>query len=816
MDTDHFDIIKLLQKIRSDVPIKEEKIDYSILSLPILECRLKEYKEKLSRYIDTERDSSTHAWLRKQVAALGEEIQKKKLESKTNESSAYEEWENEVLEEFAKDNSSLYDEFKDKEDAINVTEAGEVFVHAGGAYPLIFKGYKKWSEYAREHGAEESKVNVSEKTWRARLLDDLRVDTKFKALVKKHGVSGDEVFRYFESTYRLETASKETIEKALKDSVKELELSESKTNKDEYPGSSGIPQSYIDALEDTIISAYKKARKEGKSREEATQIASRASKGQADAPAVRRLLGIRGVKESKFSFVRKQKHLWLCNDCAKTFRANVGICEKCKGENIEKITEGDVEAIGLYKDVYEVWYKDKNGKSSSTRVEAFDKADAERMVKKSKAAELGKITKVEKVSEGKDQPGKHNGTGPAKGSYQRRRHGSRGKRKQAGEKCPLESKLTETVSELIGEVPDIGAEENQILRWALRSGVLFNEWPPNEILIAGLQEKLPKEEKDKLETAESIDLHILYLKHILLPRAKKAWNEEVEKQTGISLESIKEDAQAVAKIVAGTKSVEGASLEELQDSLEFVNILIQRKVGPDSFWESVRNIIQKAIDKRKGVSEELTPGGMKALRAPKLRFNYGTVEDHAKVMKDLAKTETFSKTMVGTQVTLVDAKGIPATYAKDEDLKWKPWTSLGFVEESKINEQGIDVKRLSDEELIKDYKTFKWSLDSGMYKSDWVIVGWLKDNLERVENEMEERGLELPSKEEVKKDVELQKKGQESKILEQEKDTYNTIAKGVIDKTEADRIARDKKGMTVQDEEDPKKFMVIVKESEVK
>ena len=48
---------------------------------------------------------------------------------------------------------------------------------------------------------------------------------------------------------------------------------------------------------------------------------------------------------------------------------------------------------------------------------------------------------------------------------------------------------------------------------------------------------------------------------------------------------------------------------------------------------------------------------------------------------------------------------------------------------------------------------------------------------------------------------------------EEVKDQYKTLAKGVVDKMEADRIAAQRKGRVIQDEEDPKKFMVITKEA---
>jgi hypothetical protein len=51
----------------------------------------------------------------------------------------------------------------------------------------------------------------------------------------------------------------------------------------------------------------------------------------------------------------------------------------------------------------------------------------------------------QEVGEGKNQPGVRDGTGPAKGSYQRKIKGDVGKRKQAGEKCPKENKENENI-----------------------------------------------------------------------------------------------------------------------------------------------------------------------------------------------------------------------------------------------------------------------------------------------------------------------------------------------------------------------------------
>jgi len=65
----------------------------------------------------------------------------------------------------------------------------------------------------------------------------------------------------------------------------------------------------------------------------------------------------------------------------------------------------------------------------------------------------GDEEKVEKETEdGKDQPGVRDGTGPARGSYQRSQTGSVGKRKLAGEECPNE-----------GIVPDLSKDSEETI-----------------------------------------------------------------------------------------------------------------------------------------------------------------------------------------------------------------------------------------------------------------------------------------------------------------------------------------------------------------
>ena len=93
-------------------------------------------------------------------------------------------------------------------------------------------------------------------------------------------------------------------------------------------------------------------------------------------------------------------------------------------------------------------------------------------------------------------------------------------------------------------------------------------------------------------------------------------------------------------------------------------------------------------------------------------------------------------------------------------------------------------------------------------------VSMLNDKLGLTDEEVEAMvagsmfGWDIPIVTKVFGDI--KEKG--SKVSEQGEPEYSVPAKGIADKSEAERIARDKKGTVIQDEEDPKKFMVIVRE----
>lgn len=204
-------------------------------------------------------------------------------------------------------------------------------------------------------------------------------------------------------------------------------------------------------------------------------------------------------KELKQIYSSRKSSIYLCNECCKTFVVKdlKESCPKCGKKNIEMLVEADSSMVPTYKHVFAVKYKDGDTEEE-TRMEAFDESDARNMTSKghsgrkilsvNKISEnkeppftiegyLGKgqidilwsgntygdamdafselsdetkskykfvniIDNTDDIGEAKDERGKRDGTGPYKDSYQKKDKAV-GKRKEAGETCPNESKVDE-------------------------------------------------------------------------------------------------------------------------------------------------------------------------------------------------------------------------------------------------------------------------------------------------------------------------------------------------------------------------------------
>jgi hypothetical protein len=452
-------------------------------------------------------------------------------------------------------------------------------------------------------------------------------------------------------------------------------------------------------------------------------------------------------KESKSTFT-KQKPLWLCNSCFKTFRSDENICS-CKSTNTEKITEGEGWAVGHLKHVYNVEFE-LAGKKDSTRVEAFDEPDAKRLVQRIKPG--AKILGITKVQEDKIPGGLADKSKPEDFDKEQVEAGTKVemehtkdpkvaqeiamdhltedpdyyrklKKMEAGKDnpCPKESKkeeskVTETVEELIGEVPGISKEDQLYLKWALNKNLISNTWPDEDVIsdaLAEITDQVPGEEMYD----PASDNQSLYLKYVLVPKAK---------------------FEAMKMGVTVPKEV----TEQKED------------------WDLTFKYTHNQLTGNPLLDKEGNP-----YLNPKLQIEGKRI----RVFTDY-------------QAGWVEGKGaVP-------------------VRESKVQEQE-ELEAKSIGEIVDDLAALVMNL--AQVKSDAKVL---------LSQCTSDRELTVKLLAKLKVALGLVESA-ESRVEEQEKDTYATIAKGIVDKAEADRLARDKKGMVVADEEDPKKFMVIVKEA---
>lgn len=239
--------------------------------------------------------------------------------------------------------------------------------------------------------------------------------------------------------------------------------------------------------------------------------------------------------ESKFSFMNKQKALWLCNECFKTFRSDSGTCTKCS-KAAEKISEGkdsDLALQSTMKKPFKVTWTDEAGKEQTTNVMAYDKSDAEREAKRPSRKDV----KAEVIAE-------------------------ESKEVKGGD-APFEASLKEGVRELVGEVPGIDKEEQQALFKALEDGVISDEWPSDEQMVDELTKAGVDSEIANFDDLE--DFRLVYLKHILLTKAMKP---HLAAKTEDSNESDVSEEEAELYIGAPVKVLRGRSRGQIGEIID--------------------------------------------------------------------------------------------------------------------------------------------------------------------------------------------------------------------------------------------------------
>jgi uncharacterized Zn finger protein (UPF0148 family) len=519
-------------------------------------------------------------------------------------------------------------------------------------------------------------------------------------------------------------------------------------------------------------------------------------------------------KESKFSFIKKQEPLWLCSECYKTFRSSKSICTLCESKKVEKIVEQDV---GFTKEVFKVtWRNTDTEKEESTNVTGIDKADVRVQFGKKPNKELIKIEGP--ITEE-----------PKGGSTVPFDSGSEG------------SKLYETVRELIGEVSGISKDEQNTLIQAIEKGDISNTWPSDETMIDKLS---ASETASRIMSVEDIDgldmgeIRFAYLKYILLPKAKET--AEVASESKLSeqeVEGVPEKGQTYhitqklgmglpegtyeitdvsyrwttkgdlakhfqvagddrwwAVKFYGFKSAAESGVEETKKFEPITAVEIARsEVDPDAYNIRVVELPEGSIVILDSVSdkEEAIKRGKEFAR--NLNAKFLGIIDEKKVEQDIDSKElklSVCKSKISQDMYHKSYADLTSEEAEivDRELNKK---------ESKLKEQQLDMTKLGDDELVAKY-------EEQLHKLDWTKETgagevWGSDLYQKVASmtkEIKRRGLEIG----------------ESKLKEQEEDTFKTVAKGIEDRDTADRLAAEKEGQVVQDEEDDKKFAVITKE----
>ena len=551
--------------------------------------------------------------------------------------------------------------------------------------------------------------------------------------------------------YHMEDYSEEDLEKVKSKSAEtgnairqveddELKQEPGKAKKESITNKAATP-------EDNIISVYKEARRNGKSREEATQIAAKTSKGQADSVAVRKLLDIRGVRESTSTFT-KQKPLWLCNSCFKTFRSDENICS-CKSTNTEKITEGEGWAVGHLKNAYDIKFE-VTGKKDSIRVEAFDEPDAKKLVQRIKPG--AKVLDVTKVQEDKIPGG-----------------------------LADRSKPEDFDKEQLDAGTEVEMEHTKDLKLAQEIAMDHLAEDPD------YYKKLKKMEAGK-DNSRPIESKVVEKKFIVCLTAGGRGEE---------LSVVAEDE-------------EDAKLQAMQ---AWPDVVIHSVVeeGKISQEKKITETVKELIGETPGISVE----DQKILNWAMDNKVIDPEFPDDDVMFD-ALSIVFEDPMMKRK--LKDVHNLGAIDKADWDSYY-----LKYVMLPKAREAYAKMAELKTNEQKEDWDlTFKYDHDiltgNPLLDKEGNPYLWEKHSIEgrkiRVFTDYQAGWVEGKGATPVR-EAKVQEQEEEpiDEIVDDIKDTYTTVARGIVDKADADKLARDKKGVVVADEEDPKKFMIIVKEA---
>lgn len=262
-------------------------------------------------------------------------------------------------------------------------------------------------------------------------------------------------------------------------------------------------------------------------------------------------------------------------------------------------------------------------------------------------------------------------------------------------------KLVEDVQELIKEVPGIDRQDEEILFWALKNEVIYNQFPEDEVMIDALAllDMTGIEDKD-IGDADDVGIKAYYLKYIMLPRAKKAYNER-------------------------TSEVDEAKIE-VPDTVKTFSIISPEMGDPGgSYWElKVNGKTYRKCKTREECYTELAKYKPVEAKESKVNEKDGLADKAGKKPDDFNKDQLEAGTKVEMEHT--SDKNKAQKIAMDhltEDPEY--YKKLKKMEAGACNESMNDPTR---EDMINSLKDSIFSKEDGFEDDAEVAMYWFANH----------------------------------------------------------------------------------------
>ena len=226
---------------------------------------------------------------------------------------------------------------------------------------------------------------------------------------------------------------------------------------------------------------------------------------------------------------------------------------------------------------------------------------------------LDKYSRTSSKSEGKNQPGVRDGTGPAKDSAQRS-VSDVGRRKQAGEKCPKEDKENEDIEGGIVDEKKKTAELSDKELHLLKK-LVGNAWP---VIRAEIDAEIEKRKKDKKEN-ENVE----------------GDNDMIEEKTVLSLLAAAKKLEVRAKEIR--KEAEGLEKKEKEAKAKKEEGVDPKK--EDSEEKKIKKLAEEEVKEEKIDETDVAKGAKALVTLAKDALKAGNYTEAAEHCAKLAEIE---------------------------------------------------------------------------------------------------------------------------------------------------------------------------------